>query len=462
MARKKNVNSENLEPAEDNLELTPSTEEATEQQGALLLDEEAQQEGDGLPAISEEDAAPLTEQELDALLVAAPGDADASVSDLEANPPEAEESDPTFSYPLLADEGTTADIPSDQQEDLPEAEFGPMGAVMLPSSDEADTPLPQYSDEQNTSEPEPPTPVSPRRERALSIDQDMQLLTENEKEGFVWLELRNSLRSKRLLTGRVTGVERLPGGSIVAVVEYKGKRVIIPASEMYLDIAQYGGETEYNVTSREIQLVNNMMYAEIDFVVSGLDRRQNTIVGSRKEALRRKQRLYYFPNRGRERRISEGMVVEARVMAVGDFYVRVEVFGAECTVLAKEVAWEWVDDCHDYYQVGERVLVRLKTIDLSDPNFVRVVASIRETTPNPALENIKKCVVNGKYVGRITGIDERAIYVRLNIGVNAIAVATAERRTPCRRDEVSFVITRVDEETGIAIGLITRIIKQYL
>lgn len=460
MPKKKTAPPEPLEPVNEMTDLLPDESFSPEPETEPLMLEDPS--GPTEPMVSPEelemDQSPLSEQELDSIL--------SSGTD-SSSPPEA--------IPAPEAEHPVSDAVEDSQEDsdsapmaddFPAEETGPFGAMMLPGTDEADTPMPQLEESAEENPPESTTetvqPVRERGERAFAIDQDLQVLTEAEKEGYIWLELRNSLRSKRLLTGRITGVERLPGGSVVAVVEYKGKRVIIPVSELYLDIEQYGGPGEYSVTERQIQIANSMMYAEIDFVVSGLDRRQNTIVGSRREALRRKQRLYYFPYRGRDRRIVPEMVVEARVVAVGDSYVRVEVFGVECTVLAREVAWEWVDDCHDYYQVGERVLVRIKEIDLSDSNTVHLETSIRETTKNPALENAQKCVVNGKYVGRVTGVDERAIYVRLNIGVNAIAIAVAERRTPCRRDDVSFVVTRVDEDTGIVIGVITRIIKQYL
>lgn len=54
------------------------------------------------------------------------------------------------------------------------------------------------------------------------------------------------------------------------------------------------------------------------------------------------------------------------------------------------------------------------------------------------------------------------VYIRLNNGVNAIAHACYDLRTPGKKDDVSFAVTRLDEEKGIAIGIITRIIKQNL
>ena len=43
------------------------------------------------------------------------------------------------------------------------------------------------------------------------------------------------------------------------------------------------------------------------------------------------------------------------------------------------------------------------------------------------------------------------VYIRLNNGVNAIAHACYDLRTPGKKDDVSFAVTRLDEEKGIAI-----------
>ncbi len=54
------------------------------------------------------------------------------------------------------------------------------------------------------------------------------------------------------------------------------------------------------------------------------------------------------------------------------------------------------------------------------------------------------------------------VYIRLNNGVNAIAHTCYDSRMPGKKDDVSFAVTRLDEEHGIAVGIITRIIKRNL
>lgn len=46
--------------------------------------------------------------------------------------------------------------------------------------------------------------------------------------------------------------------------------------------------------------------------------------------------------------------------------------------------------------------------------------------------------------------------------VNAVAHSCYDRRTPGKKDDVSFVVTKLDEERSIAVGIITRIIRQNL
>ena len=75
---------------------------------------------------------------------------------------------------------------------------------------------------------------------------------------------------------------------------------------------------------------------------------------------------------------------------------------------------------------------------------------------------MSKCVVQGHYVGRITDVRSGVFFIRLNNGVNAVAHASYDLRNPGKKDDVSFVVTRLDAEHNVALGVITRIIRQNL
>ena len=81
---------------------------------------------------------------------------------------------------------------------------------------------------------------------------------------------------------------------------------------------------------------------------------------------------------------------------------------------------------------------------------------------NTSKENMKKCKIQGKYAGTMEDIHKGTVFVRLSIGVNAIAHSCYDSRTVGKKDEVSFVVTHIDEERNVAVGLISRIIRQNL
>lgn len=48
-------------------------------------------------------------------------------------------------------------------------------------------------------------------------------------------------------------------------------------------------------------------------------------------------------------RIYEGRVVQARIIAVAEKVIRVEIFGVECSIMARDLAWDWVGDAHERF-----------------------------------------------------------------------------------------------------------------
>ena len=58
---------------------------------------------------------------------------------------------------------------------------------------------------------------------------------------------------------------------------------------------------------RQIKLLGNMLGAEIDFVILGIDSKSRSVVASRREAMMRKRQLFYFsPDANGEYRVREG------------------------------------------------------------------------------------------------------------------------------------------------------------
>lgn len=309
-----------------------------------------------------------------------------------------------------------------------------------------------------------PAAAEGREDYVLTIEARSHIQTEQEQQEIVWHELRNSHIAGRILTGTLDGVEQTESGLTIVVVDYKGFRVAIPLKEMMLYSGpELHGSERVRLMDRLNRILVTMMGAEIDFIVRGIDANSRSVVASRKGAMLRKRQTFYMDtNELGETMIYEGRVVQARVIGVAEKVLRVEVFGVECPIFARDLSWTWFGDARDQYSVGDRVLVRVLTIDRKNLNDISITADVRSVSSATSQEALKKIVVQSRYAGRVTDVRNGVVFIRLNNGVNAIAHTCYDRRMPGKKDDVSFAVTRLDEERGIALGIITRIIKQNL
>ena len=176
-----------------------------------------------------------------------------------------------------------------------------------------------------------PTPSPPQRQPrpqrgeapVLTIRSRDDVETAEDRDDVIWHEIHNAYRTRKIITGKLGGIEQLDNRKTVAVVDYKGFRVIIPIKEMMINLGRSPSGQEY----------------------ADLMLRQN---------------------------------------------------------------------------------------------------------------------IQGKYAGRVTDVHKGVVYVRLSNGVNAVAHSCYDYRMPGKKDDVSFAVTRLDMERGVAVGIITRIIRQNL
>jgi ribosomal protein S1 len=288
--------------------------------------------------------------------------------------------------------------------------------------------------------------------------------TQEEREETIWHEIHNAYRTCRMLTGRLGGVESTDTGKTIVVASYKGFRIVIPLKEMMINVGRNPSGQEYaDLMQRQNKILGTMLGAEIDFIVKGIDSGTRSVVASRRDAMLKKRQIFYMDTDQAGRyRVHENRVVQARIIAVAEKVVRVEVFGVECSIMARDLAWDWIGDAHERFFVGDPVLVRILGVKRENLEELSIKADIKSVTLDTNLANLKKCRVQGKYAGAVTDVHKGVVYIRLNNGVNAVAHACYDYRTPGKKDEVSFAVTRVDEERGVAVGIITRIIKQTL
>lgn len=399
-----------------------------------------------------------------------------STADVVENEPDAESTaDTADSIPVSGEAAGDAEYDSILQElnsstpaHLDSSGENALDALLLEENAEDAPPTeekPESADVEAAPQPAaPPAPAGRRDSYILTVDAKDHIETEEERREVIWHEIKTSHITGRILTGTLDGVEQTPSGRTIVVIDYKGYRVAIPLKEMML----YSGPVPYGAKykpfmERMNSILATMLTAEIDFIVRGLDNTARSVVASRKAAMLRKRQTFYLDtNEEGVPMIYEGRVVQARVIGVAEKVLRVEVFGVECTIFARDLSAAWFGDAREYYSVGDRVLVRVLTIDRGDINHIAITADIRSVSSAANQSNLDKCVLQGKYAGRVTDVRHGVVFIRLNNGVNAVAHTCYDRRMPGKKDDVSFAVTRLDEERGIAVGIITRIIKQNL
>ncbi|MEY8495056.1 RNA-binding protein [Lachnospiraceae bacterium 29-91] len=294
----------------------------------------------------------------------------------------------------------------------------------------------------------------------LTIDVDSHVETLEEQEDARWHQLLNAHRTRKILTGQLGGIEKLESGWVVAITYYNGFRIIIPMDEMMINLSGDGRENA-DTLNRQTRIANNMLGSDIDFIIRDLDEQSRSVVASRKDAMLKKRQTFYLSeHEGEDPMLYPGRVVEARVIAVAPKVVRLEVFGVEVSVRARDMAWEWMVDAGEKFQVGELALVTVNKIHMKSIEEMEISVDAKSATANVNKDNLKKCVRQGKYVGTITDVYKGTYFMRLNIGVNAVAHSCNMASLPSKRDEVGFVVTRINDKYEVAEGIITRLIKR--
>lgn len=358
-----------------------------------------------------------------------------------------------------------ADVASDEaemqqtepaQEDLDEDAIEPEQPKVVEEEPVFDLPEEQESGES-----------SPKPQKlhlgVLKLRADEEDRQEMSTQELTWNELANYNRTKRTVPVTVTGLETTQLAGDVVVAYYKQQRVIVPMSEMAINLSDDIRYLDGSVKDRLARICNTMLGAEIDVVIKGMDKQNNSVVASRKDAMNRKrERFYLTPLSDGLPQVREGRIVEGRVIAVTPMVARIELFGVEVSMSASQLSWDWISDVSTKYHVGDKINVLIEKLEGDSIDDLRITPDVKSLIPNVSVQNLEKCAVQGKYVGEVTNIHNGTVYLRLQIGVNAIAHTNYDKRNPGKGDIVSFVVTRINPDYGNVSGVITRIIKQHI
>ena len=371
------------------------------EQTAAVLSEQAGEEAHALPEEPPQDTNPSggalpPESGATGDVPPFPGDAPGLPEDGEGAPEEVMAVDVSGPPPEAGPEGgepADAVLPKDAQE------IAGSLTELLPPADEP-APVPP--------EPAPrgePSPARPRTDRqnffAMDFREVDRDLTAEERQA--WSSIYASFRGHSALSGTVIGadphsmnVRSRETGRVerrtmycVVVLLYRVP-VYIPATEMWIDEA------------RPDYVLQNMMGATIDFIITKVDREGGYAIASRRQAARTQR--YFFAHR--PDLCGEGSRVKCRLLAVGPRRCLAECYGHDVSLTQRELRYTAIADLRTEYHPGNELDCIVKSYDAASRELQ---ISVKETEPNPfegaelrhPVGSRRYAVIAGKYGGGV-------------------------------------------------------------
>lgn len=290
----------------------------------------------------------------------------------------------------------------------------------------------------------------------LSIDERLAVETDADKAKNDLLDLIESMKTKRILTGTIQGVERPednPNRSL-AVIYHGDFKIIIPAEEAVEPPEDFRGRSESDIMH---YMLTKRLGAEVDYIVKGIDPKAGIAVASRLEAMAAKRKEYYFgTDRDGNNLIYSDVCAEARIVSVIRAGIFIDLFGLEIYIPLRELSYQRLLDASAQFQPGQRVLVKVLTVDRSDRNQVKVTASVKQAGENPYEKALKKYSVGNRYVGTVSMVDTTGVFVALDGGIDCLC-SYPKRGRPPRGARVTVRVLGINKESNRIWGAITHI-----
>lgn len=290
----------------------------------------------------------------------------------------------------------------------------------------------------------------------VTIDDRPTVETEADKAKNDLLDLLESQRTGRILSGTIQGVERPednPSRSL-AVIYHGEFKVIIPAEEAVEPPSDLRGRSVEDVLH---YMLTKRLGAEVDYIVKGMDPKSGLAVGSRLEAMRAKRKEFYLgTDRDGNNLLYAGVCAEARIVSVIRAGIFVDLFGLEIYIPLRELSYQRWMDAAGHFQPGQRILVKVLEVDRSDRNNIKVVASVKQAGENPYERALRRYSVGNRYVGTVSMVDTNGVFVALDGGIDCLC-SYPKRGRPPRGSRVTVRILGINHETNRIWGAITHI-----
>lgn len=256
----------------------------------------------------------------------------------------------------------------------------------------------------------------------IPIGDTLQYDSEGKARKREFLELVESQKVGKVLTGRITASTTI-GGHITAVVEYgRYFEVLIPYELLIKprpsDIKYFEEHNKEECERHRRLLVNQRILSEVDFVARQIDEASQKVIGDRISAMNRQMQAWYFGRRPNgEYIIQPGTKMEARVVYSTQVNMTVEVRGKEYRLDPKDISYRRIPDVAAEYPSGTTVPVVFKDItrEKQSGNTYKLTAhvSVKEATEDLRRRAFDTYTVGSMVSAWVSGIEEYGIFARL-------------------------------------------------
>ncbi len=293
------------------------------------------------------------------------------------------------------------------------------------------------------------------RLNVVTIDEERTVETDQDKARNDLLDLTESMKTGRILSGSIQGVERPNNKAHAFAVIYHGAfKVIIPAQEAVEQPEDLRDQTAEDVLH---YLLTKRLGAEVDYIIKGIDADSRIAVASRLDAMRTKRKQYYFgTDRDGNNLLYAGLIAEARVISVIRAGIFADLFGIEVYIPLRELSYQRVMDAAGYFQPGQRILVKITELNRSDREHIKVSASVKQAAENPYEKALRMYTEGNRYVGTVSMVDTNGVFVALDGGIDCLC-SYPKRGRPPRGARVTVRILGINRESNRIWGAITHI-----
>lgn len=225
-----------------------------------------------------------------------------------------------------------------------------------------------------------------------------------------WNAIYASFSSHSILNGMVIGVDKikLPQQrgdewtdtemSCLVIVDYRVK-VLIPAPFVWSDAAEHPDF-----------ILNSMLGARLDYIITAVDREGGCAIGSRTEASVMNRR-----HAKNVRRLAEGERISCTVLTVGPTRLRATTHGYDFLLSQNSLSYSYLGDLREIYRPGQEL--QAVVIALDDDHMT---ASVKLAEPNPYEGAILRHPVGSRRMASITGKYAGGVFCRLPDGCTVV------------------------------------------